>query len=48
MYSLGWGHVGRLKRCGGKVQEPQWFGAGTAGKSDSNFQGGSVSHLNIP
>ena len=35
-------------RGGGKVQEPQWFGAGTAGKSDSNFQGGSVSHLNIP
>ena len=35
-------------RGGGKVQEPQWFAAGTAGKSDSNFQGGSVSHLNIP
>lgn len=35
--SIGMGPCGEPEGGGDKVQEPQWFGAGTAGKSDSNF-----------
>lgn len=33
---------------GGRVQEQQWSGSRTAGKSNSNFQGGSGALLVIP
>ena len=46
--SIGMGPRGEPEGGGGKVQGPQWFGAGTAGKSDSNFLRGSVAHLTIP
>ena len=39
---------GEPKGGDGEVQEQQCLGAGTAGKSSSNFQGGSVAYLAIP
>lgn len=46
--SIGMGSCAEPEGSGGRVQEQQWSGSRTAGKSNSNFQGGSVALLAIP